>query len=107
MQQIHSPAGHMSAVSFEFLDVLTESCEFSRDQFPIKVGRSRDMDLRIQLDKMVSRIHCTFRFEDDKLMVRDEGSKHGIIIDGKRVLDAEIPTGTIVALGLTRFRVVY
>ncbi len=51
--------------------------------------------------KMLSRKHATVTREDEEWIIRDAGSINGVLVDGKRVKQAVLDDGCIVALGGT------
>ncbi|HEY3506126.1 MAG TPA: FtsK/SpoIIIE domain-containing protein [Actinocatenispora sp.] len=58
-----------------------------RDGAPVTVGRSGRCDLRLT-DPEVSRRHATLTADGDGFSVRDNGSRNGTAVDGRRVADA-------------------
>lgn len=52
----------------------------------LEIGRSRDCDVRLR-DALVSRHHCRISREDDKLTVRDLGSKNGTRVNGELIAE--------------------
>ncbi|MEM7576230.1 MAG: FHA domain-containing protein [Planctomycetota bacterium] len=82
----------------------------SRRSFPLPdgpttVGRKNTCGLRIPLTS-VSRLHCEFRVEGDRLSLRDLGSSNGTLKNGERVQDADLHAGDEVEVGPVRFLVV-
>lgn len=73
--------------------------------FPLRLGRTAKADVLID-DRWVSREHCEIDRQDDALVIRDLGSKHGTFVNGQTVTNAELHAGDELSLGLTRF-VVY
>lgn len=65
------------------------------------VGRADDCDIRIGHGQ-VSRHHCAIEpdAEDDReWTVRDMGSTHGLIVDGRRVAEVAVRDGLVVEIG--------
>ncbi|MEQ1875019.1 MAG: FHA domain-containing protein [Bdellovibrionia bacterium] len=68
------------------------------DQQPYLIGRQGS---GLQLfDPSVSRIHCYFVLEGDRVYVGDEGSMNGTYIEGGRVSKKEIFKGTLIQMGV-------
>lgn len=65
-----------------------------------KMGRHPDNDL-IVADSLVSRWHAHLLYEDSRFMVQDLDSKNGVILNGKKVGEAEISSGDTITLGNT------
>jgi DNA-binding NtrC family response regulator len=53
----------------------------------------------------VSRLHCEVRARGDELRLRDTGSTNGTFVDGVRVYDATISSGSTISVGGTVLRV--
>ncbi len=66
------------------------------------MGRRHDCDLCIPL-KAVSRRHCQLYSNDDKLRIRDLGSRNGTYLNGKRVDDAMVKAGDYLKVGPLTF----
>jgi pSer/pThr/pTyr-binding forkhead associated (FHA) protein len=64
----------------------------------LTIGRVHGNDIVLE-DMTVSRLHATIAVKERKLLVSDEGSKNGIIVNGTRVLSAELYDGDIVRIG--------
>jgi pSer/pThr/pTyr-binding forkhead associated (FHA) protein len=63
------------------------------------IGRSEECHLRPKSDA-VSRCHCELSFEDDKLVIRDLGSKNGTYVNGKKIDDnRELNAGDQLLIG--------
>ena len=52
----------------------------------------------------VSRFHCELRIEDNRVMVRDLGSTNGTFVDGVRVREGYLKSGSRLRLGTTEVR---
>ena len=68
------------------------------------IGRRRDCDLCIPL-MPVSRKHCEFNMDQDRLTVRDLGSKNGTYVNGSRISEATVKAGDQVKIGTLLFGV--
>jgi pSer/pThr/pTyr-binding forkhead associated (FHA) protein len=71
---------------------------FLSDGANLTIGRVQGNDIVLE-DLTVSRLHATIAVEGRKLLVSDEGSKNGIMLNGTRVLSAELYDGDIVRIG--------
>ena len=56
-------------------------------KLPAMLGRGRDVDVTVA-HAMVSRHHCLIYELDGALVVRDNGSLNGTLVDGKRIKEA-------------------
>lgn len=68
------------------------------------VGRHPECDLQLELPK-ISRRHCCFALAYDRLVVRDLGSRNGIRVNGREVVETQLFRGDEVAIGPLIFRV--
>ena len=70
------------------------------------VGRHPESDIRVD-SPMISRRHCCLAVVNDRLMIRDLGSRHGVAVNGVRVNEAQIRPGDEIAIAhlLYRFEV--
>ncbi|WP_165073970.1 FHA domain-containing protein [Paludisphaera rhizosphaerae] len=68
------------------------------------VGRHPECDLRLDLPK-VSRRHCCIALAYDRLIVRDLGSRNGLRVNGREVVETQLFRGDEVAIGPLIFRV--
>ena len=66
--------------------------------FLASFGRSADADIVIE-DQHISKIHGEFYVDQDRLMIRDLGSTHGIDVNGHRVTEHALEVGDIITLG--------
>ena len=51
---------------------------------PILIGRGQNSDTKLT-DPSVSRVHCQAEVVDDQLVLSDNGSVSGTIVNGKKV----------------------
>ncbi len=70
----------------------------------ITVGRSVRSDIQIP-DEGVSRLHCRFEYEGDRLFIVDLNSSNGTLVNGERVMRRALAVGDRVALGTLLLRV--
>ena len=76
-------------------------------QEPCILGRSSDCDFVIE-DNKISRYHLIVRPIKSGLIVRDLGSKNGVFLNGKRIMDDEwVKHGDVLLLGETFLSVDY
>jgi DNA-binding NtrC family response regulator len=52
-------------------------------------------------DATVSAVHCELAWQDQGLRVRDLGSKNGVRLEGRRIVEAFLESGDVVTLGNT------
>jgi DNA-binding NtrC family response regulator len=69
------------------------------------VGSGEGAAIRIEGDRLVSRVHAELEVRDDGVWVRDLGSKNGTFIDRVRIVHARIPTDGSVTVGNTKLDV--
>ncbi len=74
------------------------------DRTPMVLGRSEECDLVIA-SPSVSRRHARIEAVAGSLVLRDEGSANGIVIEGQRRSEAPLENGLRFALGDTHFEV--
>ena len=80
--------------------------EISLNDFPRRLGRGNEADVCVE-DRWVSRDHCEIDRVQDTLVVRDLHSKHGTFVNGRAVVEAELKSGDVLNIGLSKFRVQY
>ncbi|HEY9180724.1 MAG TPA: FhaA domain-containing protein [Candidatus Baltobacteraceae bacterium] len=68
------------------------------------VGRNPACDLVLS-DPSVSRKHAALRFQEQRLVVSDEGSSNGTFVNGKRIKERVLRVGDVVGFGKTQLRV--
>ena len=68
------------------------------------IGRREDCDLCIPL-MIVSRKHCQLNIEEDKLNVRDLGSRNGTFINGRQIEASAVSPGDRIKIGPVSFAV--
>jgi transcriptional regulator with PAS, ATPase and Fis domain len=70
----------------------------------VRVGTADGCQLKLA-DPTVSRLHFEVRAKADALRLRDTGSTNGTFVDGVRVHDCEVGSGTTIVAGSTTLRV--
>ncbi len=71
---------------------------------PITVGRSPDATISIQ-DGSVSKIHAELTLHEDRLMVRDLGSRNGTFVNCKLIQEVELQDGDLIQFANAVYRV--
>ena len=66
------------------------------------IGRNPESHI-VTDDPQVSRRHACIGQLGDKLFVWDEGSKHGTIVNGTRVICARLSQGDVVSIGSNHY----
>jgi two-component system response regulator GlrR len=67
------------------------------------IGTHETADVRIS-DPTVSQLHCELVVEAGQVRIRDLGSRNGTVVNGVRVLDAEVPGDAVLTLGRTEIK---
>lgn len=75
-------------------------------KLPAMIGRSRDADITVS-HASVSRHHCLVYELDGALVVRDNGSLNGTVVDGQRIKEALLKPGQSLTIGPLTFRADY
>ncbi len=73
---------------------------------PAVIGRGRDADLTVA-HATVSRRHCMLYEQDGALIVRDNSSLNGTVIEGERIKEAVLKPGETLTVGPLTFRADY
>jgi hypothetical protein len=71
----------------------------------LTIGRSPDADLSIPADTALSRQHVELELDATRLRARDLKSRHGMFVNGRREVEAELATGDRVQAGDTVLQV--
>lgn len=69
------------------------------------IGTGDGAAIKIEGDRLVSRVHAQLELRDDGAWVRDLGSRNGTFIEGVRVGYARVPTNGTITVGNTRVSV--
>ncbi len=75
------------------------TCQVDMPHVTIGTGSTNDLRLR---DRRVSRHHCQIFVRDGNYVIRDQGSRNGVYVNGVRVYEAAIEPQTIITIGLTQ-----
>lgn|GEM_PF-1929512 len=70
----------------------------------ITIGRDPSNDIVIP-DNSVSLVHCRLYVDGDRVMVSDLGSTNGTLLNGHRVINADVKDGDILIVGQNKVRV--
>jgi len=112
-----APAAPVVEVPPETLDDAYAWLEIADDasgnprRYPIrsaetKIGRYRGNDVALH-DSAISRYHAEIHFTDDgRFVISDMGSKNGLTINDKEVLEQRLENGDIIEIGDVRLRFV-
>jgi two-component system, NtrC family, response regulator GlrR len=65
------------------------------------VGTDERADVVLS-DRTVSRFHCEIAIENDRVIVRDLGSRNGTLVDGVAIAVAYLRAGNVLQVGTTR-----
>jgi len=68
------------------------------------VGRHPECDWRLNTPK-ISRRHCCFALANDRVILRDLGSRNGVRVNGREIDETQLHRGDEVAIGPLLFRV--
>jgi hypothetical protein len=71
----------------------------------LRIGRSDRADLALPHDNRMSAMHLAVSWDGERCRVRDLGSSGGTLIQGERVIEADVASGTCVRAGGTTCRV--
>jgi DNA-binding NtrC family response regulator len=66
----------------------------------VRIGAAAQCELRLS-DPAVSRIHCEVRHQAGRVVVRDLGSKNGVVLQSVRVAEGEMRIGDTLRIGET------
>src|SRR6476469_4610795 len=69
----------------------------------VLIGRHPECDVRLELSK-ISRRHCCVALAYDRVMIRDLGSRNGLRVNGRLVVEAQLYPGDEVAIGPILYR---
>ena len=75
-------------------------------RLPMTIGRNKDAGLTIG-HTMVSRIHCQLYELDNALVIRDNNSSNGTVLNGEKVREAVVKPGDKLIIGPLTFVAIY
>jgi pSer/pThr/pTyr-binding forkhead associated (FHA) protein len=93
-------------VKAKLCDIQCNEREILLEQLPVVLGRGPDAGIRLQ-DRWASQLHCEISEKNGMLFVRDLGSRHGSLINGRFAAEAPLTAGDRLTVGLTTFVVSY
>ena len=70
------------------------------------LGRLGDNDLILPGDSSVSRHHARIRREGDHYLIEDNKSRHGVEVNGRKIISCRLKAGDVITIGKFRFRFV-
>ncbi len=92
------------AIRVEVIDGPSRGTSALSDGEPLTIGTAEEVSLRLA-DRTVSRFHLELSAEVGGVLARDLGSTNGTYVGGVRLREAVVPSGTTIALGDSRVRV--
>ena len=69
-----------------------------QEECTLSIGRHGENDIVLR-DSSVSRHHASFAREGDKLIITDNGSKNGTIVNGLKVESVRLEDGDVIRIG--------
>ncbi len=73
---------------------------FPIDKFVFNIGRHSDNDLLLD-DPYISRHHAQLRAVNQQFVIFDVGSKGGIFVNGRKIIQSTLQTGDVIQVGAT------
>jgi pSer/pThr/pTyr-binding forkhead associated (FHA) protein len=89
-------------VKAKLCDTQSIDSEILLEQLPVVLGRGPEAGIRLQ-DRWASKLHCEISERSGMLFVRDLGSRHGCLINGRHAAEAPLTPGDKLTVGLTTF----
>ena len=96
---------HLQPVEVTVIDGLDRGLSAVIGEGTLKIGTSPGNPMRLT-DPTVSRIHCEISPVPGGVRVVDAGSTNGTYVDGHRVRDVDVGSGTTIRIGATTLRVI-
>jgi pSer/pThr/pTyr-binding forkhead associated (FHA) protein len=93
-------------VRAKLCDIRFNERDILLEQLPVVLGRGPDAGIRLQ-DRWASQLHCEISENNGMPFVRDLGSRHGSLINGRFAAEAPLTAGDRLTVGLTIFIVSY
>ena len=66
---------------------------------PFRIGRQADNDFVVR-DSRASRLHARIKYENDRYLIEDTGSRHGTFVNGKRIQNQELHNSDKIEFGV-------
>ncbi|MFO0674876.1 MAG: sigma-54-dependent Fis family transcriptional regulator [Polyangiaceae bacterium] len=102
--RLAQPKARSEAVTLVVVDGPSRGKRATVKKGVAKIGSSEACDLALD-DRAVSRLHFEIALGARALKLRDLGSTNGTWVKGLRIVEAEIPAGTMVELGGSAVRI--
>ena len=68
----------------------------------ITLGRARDNDVSLNLDKEISRRHAVIKLNEDKFVIQDQNSLNGTYVNNERVeAPRPLQDGDVIFIGVS------
>jgi hypothetical protein len=80
--------------------------EWKINTFPIRIGRGNQVDVSLDNDLGVSRVHSEIYEKEGTLFIRDMASTHGTQVNGKQIKEKRLVSGDKIQLGLTALHII-
>lgn len=87
----------MISLTLRYGDTTLKAYQF-KDEKTISIGRNEDNDIIVK-DNTVSGYHAKIELEDNRLLIKDLGSKNGIFINDKFVISHWLKNGDVIIVG--------
>lgn len=75
--------------------------QFVLNQFPLRIGRGDDAQIRLEADQRISRRHAELYLQGTDVYIRDLGSMHGTSVNGAVITSRSLHSGDRITLGDT------
>jgi len=62
-------------------------------------GRAPENDYRFTAEEGFSRLHCKIVAENNRFLLRDNGSTNGTFVNGNRIQEVELRAGDVIEMG--------
>ena len=93
----------LDPMHFKLVDA-RDGSEISISSLPLTIGRGDTASLCLH-DRWVSRLHCEVTSDNEGLLVRDLGSRHGTMVNGETIRERRLHPGDALVIGLLQFQV--
>lgn len=99
------PEAHVPMQGFTLSVVVgpDQGMRFSPKGAEVVIGTGESTALTLK-DPTVSRFHCEIVVRDERVVIKDMGSRNGVVVDKVRVTEAWLHTGALITLGNTTLR---
>ena len=90
---------------FKLVDA-RDGSEITVTCLPLTIGRGDAASVCLN-DRWVSRLHCEVWSDDEGVIVRDLGSRHGTMVNGEPIRESRLQSGDLLVIGLRQFQVAW